>query len=213
MNNYDTLKQIRTNILPKIGGAIVISPIESMIKKLGKIYAGRASGAPIADLFVTLLSMGLNGYKSLLDKRNSLRSKFQERLEEVAGKHGERSLQCPKNTVSFGITLDELAKDTQDEKKKAEITSLFGSMLFTRCVSGTRVVSKNQSKTIVGHEFIGFGSSTEGFPHSYLTAACAIGLSESEMEEFFVRLEKCFKDFKSKMRKKAAKGKMETSTE
>ena len=187
--------------------------MESMVKQLGKIYAGRASGAPISDLFVTLLSMGLNGYKSLLDKRNNLVVKFQQRFEQVATNQGERILKCPKNTISFGITLDELAKDTTDEKEKAEITSMFGSMLFTRCVSGTRVVSKNQSKKIAGHEFIGFGSSTDGFPHSYLTAACAIGLSESEMEEFFVRLEKCFKDFRSKMKKKAEKKIQSMNTE
>ena len=77
-------------------------------------------------------------------------------------------------------------------------------MLFTRCVSGTRVVARNQSKIIAGQEFVGFGSSTDNFPHSYLTAACAIGLSEAEMEEFFHRLQKCFKDFRSKMKKSSA---------
>lgn len=196
------------NFLVPVGGAVVISPIESMITKLGKIYAGRASSAPIIDLFVTLLSMGLDGYKALLEQRRNLFPKFQERFAEIALKEGERLLHCPKNTISFGITLDTLASNLNDgdEKKKAEITSLFGSMLFTRCVSGTRVVSKNQTKVISGQEFIGFGSSTEGFPHSYLTAACAIGLSEAEMNEFFSRLEKCFKDFRMKMRKAAAKG-------
>jgi O-phospho-L-seryl-tRNASec:L-selenocysteinyl-tRNA synthase len=174
-----------------------------MIQKLGKIYAGRASSAPILDLFITLLSLGLNGYKNLLERRRKLTIKFQEKLSTIAQNQGERILKCPKNTISFGITLDTLAKDLGvNEKKNAEITSLFGSMLFTRCVSGTRVVSKNQIKIIAGQEFIGFGSSTDGYPHSYLTAACAIGLSEVEMEEFFVRLEKCFKDFRSKMMKK-----------
>jgi len=28
-----------------------------------------------------------------------------------------------------------------------------------------------------------------------MTAACAIGMTEGEMNEFFVRLEKCWKDF------------------
>ncbi len=183
------------------GGAIVISPTESIIKKLGKIYAGRASSAPILDLFVTLMSMGLNGYKNLLEKRDRLLQKFQERFAQIAQNQGERILICPKNTISFGITLDTLSMDVE-EKKKAETTSLFGSMLFTRCVSGTRVVAMNQSKVIAGQKFIGFGSSTDQFPHSYLTAACAIGLSEAEMEEFFKRLEKCFKDFRSKMKKR-----------
>jgi O-phospho-L-seryl-tRNASec:L-selenocysteinyl-tRNA synthase len=56
-----------------------------------------------------------------------------------------------------------------------------------------------------GQEFEGFGSSTEDYPHSYLTAACAIGLSESEMNEFFSRLDKGFKDFFAKQKKEAKK--------
>ena len=121
-----------------------------MITNLGKIYAGRASSAPISDLFITLMSMGLNGYKDLLEQRGTLVTKFQERFSKIAQSQGERMLQCPKNTISFGITLDRLAIEGDSEKKKAEVTSLFGSMLFTRCVSGTRVVSKNQSKIIAG---------------------------------------------------------------
>jgi O-phospho-L-seryl-tRNASec:L-selenocysteinyl-tRNA synthase len=188
--------------------------MESIIKKLGKIYAGRASSAPIIDLFITLLSMGIGGYKHLLEQRNALIPKFQQRFAEIAQSQGERILHCPKNTISFGITLDTLARsdgddvndqNIMDDKKKAEITSLFGSMLFTRCVSGTRVVAKNQTKVIEGQEFIGFGSSNDDYPHSYLTAACAIGLTEGEMEEFFVRLEKCFKDFRTKRKKALAK--------
>ena len=71
-------------------------------------------------------------------------------------------------------------------------------MLLLRCVSGTRVVPMAQEKIIHGTSFMGFGSSTNAFPHSYLTAACAIGLKGNEMEEFFTRLDKCFKDFFTK---------------
>ncbi len=165
--------------------------------------------------------MGLDGYKHLLEQRNALIPKFKQRFTEIAQSQGERILNCPKNTISFGMTLDTLAKsyddnpenqDTDEErqidnKKKVEVTSLFGSMLFTRCVSGTRVVAKNQINVIEGQEFIGFGSSNDDYPHSYLTAACAIGLTEGEMEEFFVRLHKCFKDFRAKRKKALAKEK------
>jgi len=204
------------NFLVPVGGAIVTSPVETIIKSIGKMYAGRASSAPILDLFITLLSMGLNGYKRVLEKRKKLLIRFGERLEEIATKYGERSLKCPQNTISFGMTLDTLgASFTSSEnngsdgemdslKKRAEITSLFGSMLFTRCISGTRVVPKHQMKTICGYDFVGFGSSTDHFPHAYLTAACAIGLSDEELEEFFVRLDKCFKDYFVKRSKKAS---------
>lgn len=193
------------NFLVPVGGAIITSPNEQVIQKISKVYAGRASSAPILDLFITLLSMGLSGYKRLQDERQKLMFEFQSKFEEVALKYNERALVCPKNTISYGITLDSLSQpiegETADSIRKAEVTSLFGSMLFTRCVSGTRVVSKGQSKIISGHNFIGFGSSTEDFPHSYLTAACAIGLTNAEMDEFFIRLDKCFSDFWAKRKK------------
>lgn len=185
------------NFLVPVGGAIVLSPIEDVVKNVGKVYPGRASAAPIIDLFITLLSLGLSGYRGLLQQRSAMLVKFQEKFSQVASKYSERQLSCPRNSISFGITLDTLGggKDT----------SYFGSMLFTRCVSGTRVVPKSQNKTMGGQDFVGFGSSTENYPHSYLTAACAIGLSESEMDDFFVRLDKGLKDFFAKQKKETRK--------
>ena len=196
------------NFLVPVGGAIISSPKEQTIQAISKVYAGRASSAPILDLFITLLSMGLNGYKRLLEERRMLMVEFQSKLEQIASKHGERSLACPKNTVSYGITLDSLSQPIEGElpgQIGREMTSLFGSMLFTRCVSGTRVVAKGGAKTICGQNFLGFGSSTEDYPHSYLTAACSIGLTKDEMDEFFHRLEKCFKDFWTKRKKEVKK--------
>lgn len=68
--------------------------------------------------------------------------------------------------------------------------AFLGSMLFTRCVSGTRVVPRGQKKTVAGVDFTGYGASVDGYPHDYMTAACALGLSEAELDEFVVRLEK-----------------------
>jgi len=196
------------NFLVPVGGAIITSPKKDVIQKVSKVYAGRASSAPILDLFITLLSMGLDGYKRLLDDRRLLMVDFKSRFEEMALKYSERALVCPNNTISYGITLDTLSQPLEggsaESINKAEMTSMFGSMLFTRCISGTRVVSRAQSKIIAGQTFNGFGSSTEGFPHSYLTAACAIGLTRAEMDQFFCRLDKCFKDFWKKRSKKKA---------
>ena len=77
-------------------------------------------------------------------------------------------------------------------------------MLFSRCVSGTRVVPRAESKMIGNHEFLGFGSSVEGYAHAYMTAACAIGLTKEELDEFFIRLDKTFQE-KAKLSKKALK--------
>jgi O-phospho-L-seryl-tRNASec:L-selenocysteinyl-tRNA synthase len=190
------------------GGAIVLSPDEKVIQNVGKVYAGRASSSPIVDLFITLLSMGLNGYKRLLAERVELLESFPRRFEDVASKYGERLLKCPSNTISFGVTLDHLARpvaDGEDEGDYLSAVSLdiskFGAMLFSRCVSGTRVVPRGSKKTIGGHDFAGFGSSVEDYPHAYMTAACAIGVSRAEVDEFFLRLDKTFKEFKKTSRK------------
>jgi O-phospho-L-seryl-tRNASec:L-selenocysteinyl-tRNA synthase len=149
--------------------------------------------------------MGLKGYARLLTERTRMLQTFPARLEEVAKKHGERILLCPTNTISFGMTLDGLARPRKDDESDEDYTqsidkeiSSFGAMLFCRCVSGTRVVQRAQEKTMGGHKFEGFGSSVSNFPHAYMTAACAIGVSQAEVSEFFVRLDKTLTEFHSK---------------
>lgn len=124
-----------------VGGAIVLSPNEAIIQEIGKVYAGRASASPIIDLFITLLSMGLNGYKELLRKRTNMLESFATRLHELAEKHGERLLQCSANTISFGITIDQIARPKTDGENDDEYVrsvsadvSKFGAMLFSRYV-------------------------------------------------------------------------------
>lgn len=156
--------------------------------------------------------MGLNGYKKLLKERTEMLETFPLKLQEVASKFGERVLSCPKNTISFGITLGNLARPRSDgeseedyKKSIAKEISSFGAMLFSRCVSGTRVVPRAQTKLMGGHEFRGFGSSTDNFLHPYMTAACAIGVSQAEIAEFYVRLEKTLVEFHTKKEKAAKK--------
>ena len=193
------------NFMVPVGGAIVLSPNESVVKSIGKVYPGRASSAPVQDLFITLVSMGLNGYKELLENRMKLITKFQEGLSQICDRYGERLLQCPSNSISFGMTLNQLhnfaPSDDTTEKNGVEYISYFGSMLFTRCISGTRVVSRGQKKNINNIEFQGFGSSTEDYPDSYLTAACAIGLSEDELDAYLLRLERSLKEYHKKNRR------------
>jgi O-phospho-L-seryl-tRNASec:L-selenocysteinyl-tRNA synthase len=187
------------------GGAIVVSPDRAVIERVGRVYAGRASSSPIVDLFITLLSMGLNGYRRLLAERVALLEDFPARFQAVAERHGERLLHCPANTVSFGMTLDGLARprrgdETEEEHALAvarDVSSL-GAMLFSRCVSGTRVVPRAQLKVMGGEEFPGFGSSTSHYRHAYLTAACAIGVGRGEVEEFYLRLDRTLAEFKAK---------------
>lgn len=157
--------------------------------------------------------MGLNGYKRLLKEREVMLETFPRRLQMVAQKHGERVLSCPSNTISFGMTLDGLARPKEENEMDKDYTksvakeiSSFGAMLFSRCVSGTRVIPRGEVKKMGGHEFVGFGSSTANFSHAYMTAACAIGVSNQELDEFLIRLDKTLTEFDSK-KKKALKNK------
>ena len=213
------------NFLVPVGGALILSPNSKVIESISKNYPGRASASPMVDLFITLLSMGLDGYKSILEERVRLVGLFRESLEQVAHVFGERVLNCPRNTISFGLTLDNLVRiddneigdalssmslEDDDAKKKrqqdlnTQITK-FGSMLFTRCISGTRIVPRCSTKTISGHSFQGFGSSNDDYPSAYVTAACAVGMGEEEMKEFFIRLEKAWVDYRSKLKKESRK--------
>lgn len=87
--------------------------------------------------------------------------------------------------------------------------AFLGSMLFTRCVSGTRVVPRGQHKSVGGVGFTGYGASVSGYPHDYLTAACAVGLSVAELDEFLVRLDKTLRKAKGEREGKGEKEKEE----
>jgi len=206
------------NFLVPVGGALVLSPAADVIDVVQKNYPGRASASPMVDLFITLLSMGFGGYKEILEERVRLSRLFRAKFEEVAEAFGEQMLDCPRNTISFGVTLDNLIPtgqnahgDTNEKlisaQERNQLITRFGSMLFTRCISGTRVVPPGEKKTISGHTFLGFGSSYDKYPHAYMTAACAVGMGEEEMLEFFRRLEKSWKDYYSKREKERRKDK------
>ena len=58
------------NFMVPVGGSLIYSPHKKQIvDKINKNYPGRASSAPIQDLFITLLSMGENTFKDLLKQR------------------------------------------------------------------------------------------------------------------------------------------------
>jgi O-phospho-L-seryl-tRNASec:L-selenocysteinyl-tRNA synthase len=214
------------NFLVPVGGAIIFGPQADIIEQIGQVYAGRASISPILDIFITLLGMGMNGYKRLLDDRKRLIDEyFVARFRQVAEKYGERLLEgcISHNTISYGMTLDKLcrhnnvaADEEQEEEDGAaaahketsssnDVTKL-GAMLFTRCVSGTRVVARHVVKTMDDNiQLVGFGSSYHAYPHHYMTAAAAIGLTQPEAAEFFQRLDKTLAEWYKQQEKQKKK--------
>jgi len=185
------------NFMVPVGGAIVAGFDENLVNSVAKSYPGRASASPSIDLLITLLSMGKSGYEAALSERKKSFSHLKERLAAVAAKHQERLLETPQNQISLAITLAQFDRDCDDQK----LVSQLGSMLFTRCCSGARVVPKGEVQTVEGHEFQGFGSHCNSYPYSYLNAAAVIGMRMEEVEIFVDRLDKCLERLKKEIAK------------
>lgn len=57
---------------------------------------------PVMDLFITLLSMGVQGYTSLMSQRSDQMEYLRSRLEEVASTFDLQLLQTKNNPISIG---------------------------------------------------------------------------------------------------------------
>ena len=89
-------------------------------------------------------------------------------LTKIAEQFGERVLETKLNKMSIGVSLSKLSIPEP---------TFFGSYLFSRRISGIRVVVKSGPKEIAGSlKFINYGSSHNEYPHlPYFTCAAAIG--------------------------------------
>ena len=55
---------------------------------------------------------------------------------------------------------------------------------------GFRVVPRNDKKEVNGYTFQGFGSHSNSYPYTYLTAAAAVGMDQGDVDLFIKRLDK-----------------------
>ncbi|GBG31312.1 O-phosphoseryl-tRNASec selenium transferase [Hondaea fermentalgiana] len=193
------------NLMVPVGGCIITGPDASWIEvTLSKSYAGRASMSPILDVFLTLVSLGSDGYMALRKERISMLGPFQEMLEKLAAKHSERVLVTQKrNTISFALTLDSIVDVGDRSEASGRTLSEFGSMLFTRGVSGARVVAPGMTKTVAAIDFGHYGASFDEYPHAYVTVACAMGVRLEDLGVLNKRLDQTFTDFAKRRAKRA----------
>lgn len=175
------------NLLVPVGGAIVAGFNDEVISDVSKCYAGRGSSSQTIDVFMTLLSLGQDGYLELVKQRKDVFEFLSEKLFELADKFDEKLLKVKNNPISLAITLRNIPKD-----KVSEI----GSMLFLRGVSGARVVTTEEIKTIGNYEFIGWGSHSNEMKVPYLTAAAGLGVTKDEIIIFIEKLNKIFEKIK-----------------
>ena len=181
------------NFLVPVGGAIVASCSASLgkalIAKVSATYPGRASVAPILDLLMTLLHLGADGWERLLADRLRLLPLFRERLAAVAVKHGERLLETPHNSISMAVTLSSGGGGRNP--------TAMGATLWVRLVSGARICAPSSSKkSVAGIGFQSYGSHCDDYPMAYFTAACALGVTEADIDLFLKRLDKTLREWK-----------------
>lgn len=168
------------NLLVPVGGAVIAGPSAGVVAAVAASYPGRASSSPAVDVFITLLSMGVSGWKRLLAQRKDLFGQLKEEMGGLASRHGIKVLDSRANNISLALTLQQQGKEA----------TAVGSMLFTRGVSGTRVVTGKDSKIIGGVHFEGWGAHTNNCAQAYLTAAAAIGAEEQDVKLFIKRVDK-----------------------
>ncbi|EME32835.1 O-phospho-L-seryl-tRNA(Sec):L-selenocysteinyl-tRNA synthase isoform 1 [Galdieria sulphuraria] len=182
------------NFMVPVGGAVLVAKRVDYLMKVAQIYPGRASAQIHIDLLITLLQMGQSTWRELLRQREELFPVLKNEFSKIAYKYGERLLDTHHNPISMAMTLDQL-------EAKGFPVEFFGSMLFTRFVSGTRVVARKNNKTkVCGIDFPdGFGAHCTNYPHSYLTAACALGMTRQDIVAFCDRLDQCFQEAYKKL--------------
>ena len=189
------------NFRVPVGGAIVASNSKSMIDDVGQMYAGRASMSPLLDLLVTLLYVGREAFVRDIRERKRLGAVMRKKFAALAAKHDERVLDIPKNSISMAMSLSSLLPD-EGATSETQLETVLGAQMFRKRVSGIRVVPRGVVKTIDPYTFRGFGASVIDFPVPYLTAACAIGTTEEDVDVFLKRLDKALKSLKKKFRER-----------
>ncbi|CAD6196395.1 unnamed protein product [Caenorhabditis auriculariae] len=181
------VQSLDKNFQIPVGGAIVGTFKQSAILPIAQAYPGRASGIPSRDLVLTLLHQGRRKFVESFDRQRMLFVKMRRKLVSFAEDIGECVYDVEENEISLAMTLSTIPLEKQ---------TLFGSILFSRGISGARVLtSSHDVKNVEGCELINFGSHCSEQHGGYLNVACAVGMTEYEVDEFFVRLASVYAKF------------------
>ncbi|GMS79747.1 hypothetical protein PENTCL1PPCAC_1922, partial [Pristionchus entomophagus] len=174
------VQSLDKNFQVPVGGALVAFFKQSHATSFAQFYPGRASCVPARDFVLTLLGQGTRGLQMEYDRQRRLFERMRRKLRTFAEEIGETVYEVEENLISLAMTLCTIPAHKQ---------TLFGAVLFSRGITGARVVPSSSKKTTVeGHEFINFGSHTPDQHAGYLTIACGVGMREDELEELFARL-------------------------
>ncbi|XP_073826771.1 sec synthetase [Musca autumnalis] len=176
------------NLMVPVGGAIVAGFNEAIVHNVAKTYAGRASSSQSLDVFMTLLSLGKKGYIELCKERKQLFNELKENMQTIAEKYNCQLLETKGNPISLALCFQEWCVDQPTK---------LGSMLYTRGISGTRVVAPGSLKAIDGYEFKNWGTHEDLERSSYLTAAASIGITSKDISIFIKKLSELLESLKT----------------
>ncbi|MHA1341786.1 MAG: O-phosphoseryl-tRNA(Sec) selenium transferase [Promethearchaeota archaeon] len=168
------------NFLTPVGGAIIASPSQQNLVEIAKTYAGRGASAPILHLFISLLSMGVNGYLRYIELQQRNRALLEQQLKKIANKFHEELLEV-NNPIACIMTMKNIPVE-QLEK--------LGGYLYNLRVTGPRVLIPSKNS---------FGTSTANFPTPYIVMNAAIGATSEDIIGATTRLEKILMQIYSKI--------------
>lgn len=142
--------------------------------------------------------MGAKTMKALVKERKENYGYLKAKLNEVLPLYNERALETKNNKISIAVTITSL--NERIFKPNNISATFFGSYLFSRRVSGVRVVNSSAGKRCqaIGGDsaFLNYGSHSENYPFlPYFTCASSIGQKREEIDVFIVRMREAFEHF------------------
>ena len=191
-----------SSLVPSSASASPSRP--SLVALMSRLYPGRASSSSIADLLITLLTVGERGWLALLSDRTLLFERLRQSLQQLAVRHHERLLHTSdRNDISVALTVTLPAASS--EPSSSSSLSMLGSMLYRRGVSGMRVWQAGAASAFPGLPLDSWGghgwhttihaSSGSG----YVSMACAVGMGQHELEAVVDKLDATLTEWKRKM--------------
>ncbi len=158
------VQSLDKNWMVPVGGAVICGRVADIA---GSLYPGRASSGPLLDLFITLLSMGVEGWTNLLNQREELMEWFSSGGPNLELKR----LETPANPISVAFVVN------------GETPKMLGSMLFTRGLTGHRVCEYSEKKSEDG-QFVNWGQHCNAYSpaKAYMTIAVSIGLTKDQLQ-------------------------------
>ena len=197
-----------------------------LLAKLRSTYPGRASISPVLDLFTTLLYLGASGWTALLERRRAMLPPFRKRLAEVAAKHGERLLETPHNEISMAVSLKAPVGSKPVSTLGANLfirlvsgvrvvvsntaMKTVGGCTFTSCVPRPAILQKlcasldssphglrvAYRQATTSSYSCRYGAHCNQYPTTYFSVACAVGISQTDVDLFLKRLDKALGEWK-----------------